>query len=495
MIPDLAERAAETVRAPRNKAARIFRSLAFADFIGGAAAVLLAYFSALLYVYHTQAGNNVSFFVFFKTSPNVHMRNYIENFPRYAFAFFAVHTVVNWLFGQFEQRKKFDRYRYFYPSMISGLVAVGGVVLLSWMMKSTWHMRGFFTMLAFSQILFSILVGYLTREIVGFLFAKKLCERAGALLVGDDKTSKTAQILSQQGKLGAYEIVRQVPAPPQGADVREFLGKIFAETPGIDAVFVFGANIGRDAKMELVVESALAGKYAKATLRLHENSLLSSPDFIADERITHFDCPRSAREGEQVRMIGATLLAALALLPLMILHPIIALLIRADSNGATVFKQKRYGLFGEKFTMAKYRTMLANAEDARRKLGHLNENDGGLFKIKTDPRITKTGSWLRKSSLDELPQFLNILRGEMLFVGPRPLPCDDLTSYKNRWQSARFFCKPGITGVWQVAGRAHVKFDEMCEMDIWYALNRSLRFDLMIIWRTVKSVVFGVGAY
>jgi len=356
-------------------------------------------------------------------------------------------------------------------------------------------MRGFFTVMVVAHIPISVIVGKTADLLARRMYKWGWMRKAGVLLVGVGETADMAEAKSEAGELGAYRVVRRALSPPKGADMRAFLAENFAAEPDIDAVFAFGKDMDADSLMELVVESALAGKYTKTVMPVYEKAVFIRHDWLGDERVIHFGSLREAEDFAAVQSVLCGFVAALSLVFLFVPHFIVSLLVKCDSRGGALFKQERYGLLGKKFTIFKYRTMCDGAEDKRDELEHLNENDGGLFKIKTDPRVTKTGYWLRKSSIDELPQVLNIVRGEMCFVGPRPLPCYDLDEFDDRWQSARFLSKPGLTGLWQVAGRAHVKFDEMCKMDIWYSLNRSFRLDVILLWKTIKTVVFGVGAY
>ena len=490
MIPDLVQRAATT---PKNKSVWVFKKLMFADLIGDAAVVFISYACALWYVaWKLGAGSVMD--VFNKTEYSF-LHLYTKRFPEYFILFFLFRAVMMWLMGRVSQRKKFEPFYELYASLICSVMMMICVWFLGWAEKSFWHMRGFFMTIAVSSIPVSFFMTAATDAFTKFMYKHKFLKKVDALLIGDGKIADIAEAFSKSRKLGAYNIIRRVATPPKGVDARRFLETQFEETPGIDAVFIFGQNMNSETIMEFVVESALAGKYSKAALPLRVNRDFVRQDSIGDAFITHFDCPHGTSFVDLPRDIFSRVLAALSMIPLLPLHIVLAALIRNGSTGDALFKQNRFGAFGAKFTMFKYRTMKHDAEEKRPELEHLNENDGGLFKIKSDPRITKEGGWLRKSSLDELPQVINILRGEMLFVGPRPLPCRDMDAYENRWQSARFFSKPGITGVWQTSGRAHVKFDEMCELDIWYSLNRTLRLDLIVIWKTIKSVIFGVGAY
>lgn len=171
---------------------------------------------------------------------------------------------------------------------------------------------------------------------------------------------------------------------------------------------------------------------------------------------------------------------------------IIALLIKIDSRGPVFFLQKRCGKDGREFDMYKFRTMVKDAESLKKELK--NEMDGPMFKMKNDPRVTQIGKALRKWSFDELPQFLNVLKGDMSLVGPRPLAGDEMTG-DNNWKQIRLSVKPGVTGLWQIMGRASGKFSDWVSYDIEYVKKRTLLMDLKILIMTVITVIRNTGAY
>jgi exopolysaccharide biosynthesis polyprenyl glycosylphosphotransferase len=173
---------------------------------------------------------------------------------------------------------------------------------------------------------------------------------------------------------------------------------------------------------------------------------------------------------------------------------VVAILIKLTSPGPVFFVQKRLGLNKRRFFVYKFRTMVADAEQKIRELENLNEVSGPVFKIKNDPRITPLGRFLRKTSIDELPQLFNVLRGEMSLVGPRPLPIRDYEGFNQDWQRRRFSVVPGITCLWQVNGRSSIPFEKWMELDMQYIDQWSLWLDLKILARTIPAVVKGSGA-
>jgi exopolysaccharide biosynthesis polyprenyl glycosylphosphotransferase len=206
---------------------------------------------------------------------------------------------------------------------------------------------------------------------------------------------------------------------------------------------------------------------------------------------------RHTRLGRGPRLIKRGMDILGGVVGLVIFSPLIgaiALAIRWDSNGPIFFRQERLGESERPFEVIKFRSMRVGAEAEQQRLLAMNEADGPLFKIRDDPRLTRVGRWIRRASLDELPQFVNVLRGEMSLVGPRPPLASEVAKYHG-WQRKRLSVKPGITGLWQVSGRSDLAFDEMCLLDIYYIENWSLWLDVRIILRTIPQFFLGKGAY
>lgn len=187
-------------------------------------------------------------------------------------------------------------------------------------------------------------------------------------------------------------------------------------------------------------------------------------------------------------------LSGVSLVVLLPLLACIAAMIRTTSPGPVLFQQTRCGLGGRRFTLYKFRSMINNAEQMRAELHQLNELDGPVFKISDDPRITPVGRWLRRFSLDELPQLWNILRGDMSFVGPRPAVPEEVEQYED-WQRRRLRMRPGLTCTWVLEGRNHLDFNRWMQLDLTYIDNWSLWLDVKIFLRTIPIVLSGRGAY
>ena len=187
----------------------------------------------------------------------------------------------------------------------------------------------------------------------------------------------------------------------------------------------------------------------------------------------------------------------IALLGLILLSPLMlvtAVLIYRGSPGPIIFKQIRVGKNGKEFLMYKFRSMYQDAESRLKELESMNEADGPVFKMAEDPRITKVGKWIRKTSIDELPQLFNVLKGDMSIVGPRPPLPREVAQYSD-WAWGRLAVKPGLTCYWQISGRSDVSFEEWMKLDLKYVEEQSFWTDMEILWKTVGVVLNGKGAY
>ncbi|ROQ40921.1 Undecaprenyl-phosphate galactose phosphotransferase WbaP/exopolysaccharide biosynthesis polyprenyl glycosylphosphotransferase [Frondihabitans sp. PhB188] len=235
---------------------------------------------------------------------------------------------------------------------------------------------------------------------------------------------------------------------------------------------------------ELVIASRLANI---AGPRIHFRPVEGLP--LMHVELPQFDGPKHVmKRATDVTLAG---LALLVLLPLM---AVVAGFIRLGDGGPVFFRQERVGRDGERFTMLKFRTMTVDAEDRLAEIASLSEGNGVLFKMRVDPRVTRVGRVLRKYSLDEIPQLINILGGSMSLVGPRPplpLEVDGYAEHVHR----RLYIKPGLTGMWQVGGRSDLSWEESVRLDLYYVENWSLTVDFVLMWRTVKVILRPEGAY
>ncbi|HEY7483805.1 MAG TPA: sugar transferase [Streptosporangiaceae bacterium] len=215
---------------------------------------------------------------------------------------------------------------------------------------------------------------------------------------------------------------------------------------------------------------------------------------VAGLPLIHVDHPELVGAKRLVKNVFDRIAATVALLFLVPVFLVIAVLVKVTSPGPVLFRQTRVGKDGAEFRMLKFRTMVHDAEQLKNELTTQNETDGVLFKIKSDPRVTRVGSCLRRYSLDELPQLINVMLGEMSLVGPRP-PLPEEAAQYGRVVRRRLVVKPGMTGLWQISGRSDLAWDEAVRLDLQYVENWSLALDMLILWKTVAAVIRGSGAY
>jgi len=259
---------------------------------------------------------------------------------------------------------------------------------------------------------------------------------------------------------------------------------------------IFAVNMQELARLEpLILHCANVGM--KVRVQLEFLPAAYSRIYLEKFRDVELLSLSSAPESELLLFFKRAFDVVLAALSLVLLSPLmftVAAAIRVTSPGPVLFKQTRCGLGGRRFTLYKFRSMINNAEQLRAELHQLNEMDGPVFKISDDPRITRVGRWLRRFSLDELPQFWNILRGDMSFVGPRPAVPEEVDQYEP-WQRRRLRMRPGLTCIWVLEGRNHLDFNRWIQLDLTYIDTWSLWLDAKIFLLTIPIVISGRGAY
>ena len=208
----------------------------------------------------------------------------------------------------------------------------------------------------------------------------------------------------------------------------------------------------------------------------------------------HVDLPQYAGVNHTIKRGIDLALASFAFLLLSPVLGLVALAVRLESPGPVLFRQERIGVAGERFTMFKFRSMVVDAEARLAAIAATNQGAGPLFKLKDDPRITRAGAFIRRYSIDELPQLLNVLNGTMSLIGPRPPLPREVAANEGR-VNRRLLIKPGITGLWQVSGRSNLSWEESVKLDLYYVENWSITTDFVILAKTVRAVLKKDGAY
>lgn len=268
------------------------------------------------------------------------------------------------------------------------------------------------------------------------------------------------------------------------------------ERVGVDAVIVAGPTKGgsryvqelgwklEESATQLILTTGLT---TVAGPRIHSRPVEGLP-------LMHVELPQYSG-GKHVLKRGLDIvLSTAALIALVPVFVLLAVLVRRDSPGPVIFRQERVGRGGKKFLMLKFRSMVETAEDDLASLLHRNEGAGLMFKIRSDPRITRVGAWMRRYSLDELPQFWNVLIGDMSLVGPRPPLQREVDKYPDRVHR-RLYIKPGLTGMWQTNGRSNLSWRDSVRLDLYYVENWSLTGDLIILWRTAVQMFRPFGSF
>lgn len=313
-----------------------------------------------------------------------------------------------------------------------------------------------------------------------------------AILVGSPAENQGIVDLVREHPEWAIEVLAQLNLSVQSA---EDLEKLLREKPVDVVIFTSGKSCLNEVESAILacevegVEAWLVADFVRTSIsRPAMDELMGKPMIVF----------RSAPDVSWALLfkggfdrVGAAILLVL-LSPLLLA---IALLIKLSSSGPVLFRQQRSGVRGRVFIMNKFRSMVSDAEQLRAELTVFNEMDGPVFKIAKDPRVTGIGRFLRRTSLDELPQLVNVLKGEMSLVGPRPLPVHEVQQFKNPWQRRRLSMKPGITCLWQIAGRNTIGFEEWMRLDLQYIDTWSLWLDFKILVNTIPVVLMGKGAH
>lgn len=337
------------------------------------------------------------------------------------------------------------------------------------------------------------------REIVRRRFAARrssgrLSRRV--LLIGDNtESARFASMFAQEPGLG-YAVVGQID-PATAKDPNELTTMVLAaaRADGAHGVIVATTAIDMQSSNRLVRDLVEAGIHVElsstladiASDRLTVRPLGQFPVVYIEPRRRH----GWRASAKRLFDLSITTLALLALAPVFI---VVSILIKLGSTGPVLFRQERVGRNSEPFKVLKFRTMVTNAEELLDELAEANEGSGPLFKMKDDPRVTKIGAFLRKTSLDELPQLWNVVRNEMSLVGPRPALREEMAEWHPDLY-ARLNVKPGITGMWQVSGRSTTTFEEYTRLDLYYVDNWSLVVDVAILAKTIPAVLSSDGAY
>ncbi len=409
-----------------------------------------------------------------------------------------------WLSGVYRYRHR-RSYAFEVTSVVKALAVAGVVVAtLAFLLKWQFLSRSFLV-LFFATALVLLTAFKILARVLFHLFGERSFEERNIVIVGTGDTARELATVIRANRRWGLRLLGFVAeddsdfaAGESGADetrlgLLEELARIVDRMPVDEVVFaVSRESLPRvDSSIELLEQMGIR-------TRLLVNWVPRSVSRLSLEEFQGFPLlTLSAGPDNEIRLAlrrvfdlavaGAMLLVAS---PLLLLA---CLLVKLEDGGPILFRQVRCGLNGRKFTLLKLRTMVTGADEQKQDLLPLNEMTGPVFKIKRDPRVTRVGAYLRRFSVDELPQLVNVLAGDMALVGPRPPVPDEVAQYQ-RWQRRRLSMKPGMTGLWQVSGRSEVDFEDWMRLDLDYIDNWSFWLDVKILLKTVPAVLSGRGA-
>ncbi|MGI9081723.1 MAG: sugar transferase [Thermoleophilaceae bacterium] len=320
--------------------------------------------------------------------------------------------------------------------------------------------------------------------------------RRRAVLVGSGShIDAVAHALKDSAQVEAFGYVSLTPRKSDGLRDFHSLEALERHFDAIDEVLIADPAFPQEQAVELVDRCHRRGirvRVAPSTMEI----LMDRVEFVPGQSLPLFELKPPVFEGIDFVVKRAFDIAGAVIL-LILLAPVLAaitLAIKMDSRGRVLFHSMRPGIGGRPFACLKFRTMRPGAEGMQEELERRNEMGGAIFKIREDPRVTRVGNFLRRWSLDELPQLFNVVRGEMSLVGPRPLPQRDYDRLED-WHRKRYLVLPGLTGLWQVSGRSELDFDELVRLDFLYLERWSVFLDLTILLKTVPAVVRAKGAW
>jgi len=386
---------------------------------------------------------------------------------------------------------------------VARAVAICSVALLVAAAIGNWPTIGLRTIGSFGLVAFVIVSGVRIALRYNLRWLRQRGVNVKSLLIvgGGSRGRAFAAHINRRHDLG-YKILGYVDNDPGYANGARYLGTIeelpqLMSTEVIDEVAVALPIKSHYEQIERAVglleeqgitAHVLSDMFPQKLARAH------SVDFDGMPIVTLGSVPPFSWRTEAKRLIDLFV----AVVMLIVSAPVLlaaAIAIKLDSRGPIFFVQERVGFNKRRFRMIKFRTMAIDAEARMKDLEHLNEKQGTpIFKIKNDPRITRVGRWLRKTSIDELPQLINVFVGDMSVVGPRPLSVRDATRMEEAWQKRRFSVKPGLTCLWQVSGRSNLSFEQWMQLDLDYIDQWSLKLDASILLRTIPAIVLARGA-
>jgi exopolysaccharide biosynthesis polyprenyl glycosylphosphotransferase len=420
---------------------------------------------------------------------------YAESGPRIFLILAATLTFLYGFLGLYEGPRFIRRRNTGLALALANAVALGLFYGYFYLTRNQFHPRGVFATL----LLLNTMLAMLMRSGAGVLLQATGWDNCPAVLAGSGREADGIARLTAVARRQRVRVVQRVETGPE-TPVADLLARIEEAVRSSGAALVICAvkrlNVREIMEvLDLTARLGVAAKILSDSMNVLAREARLPVDVVYGMPLAHFDLPRVSGLYPAIKRASSVAVAAAALVLLAPLMGLIALLIRLTSPGPALFVQERMGVNRRPFPMYKFRTMHNRAEELQAAFEEFNEASDALFKIRDDPRVTPVGRLLRRFSLDELPQLLNVVRGEMTLVGPRPLPRRDFESYYEEWHYQRHGGLPGLTGLWQVSGRSDLGFENMCILDVYYLRNAGFMLDLRLLLRTAGVVLFARGAY
>jgi len=485
----------------KRKITRLWLFQFFADFT----AIVCAYFTTLLIRFHSEIGEK--FFTFVNKS--LHAREtgalddmfesfYLESAPRIIILLLLTLCVLYALRDLYPGKRFLRKRPIAWNVIVANMLALAVFFIYFYLRRNIFHPRSFFVTVIFFNIIYCIWFRTIVDKFITTLRSRFSFDRSRAVMIGmEGDADFLGKLIDTTHPHGIY-VADRIKGEP-GENFEKMLGKLEESVSrhGADLIICEDRRFSVTQIMRILQVAERMDTSVKV-LSGKMNVLMSQAripvDIIQGIPLVHFEAPRHTNTGRAGRLFSI-LSACLILLVLLPLMSIITLLIRLTSHGPALFVQERIGVNRKPFMMYKFRTMNDKAEELIAQIEEFNESGAGLFKIRKDPRVTAVGRVLRRFSLDELPQLINVIRGEMMILGPRPLPRRDFENYYEEWHYSRHEGLPGLTCLWQVSGRSDIDFHNMCILDVYYLRNRNWILDLKIIIKTFWVVLFAKGAY
>jgi exopolysaccharide biosynthesis polyprenyl glycosylphosphotransferase len=481
--------------------------LALIYWAGDFMAIVASYYAAVVLRFHSSSGSQLFDWmkVFFDASeipvpPGVDYEGfYVISAPRIIFFLCATLSFLYAFLDLYAGR------RFLRPRDVSWNIVKANLIALLlfygyfYLNRNQFHPRSMFVTILFLNVVFGSVVRGMVDAFLRFVRLRLSLDDCAAVLVGDGRAADFIAQLVELRRPNGIRVAERMAVTP-GNDHPRFLEEL-------------GERVQRSgAHMIICAENSLGVGEIMQVLELSENlgvmvKILSDKlevlvtrgrvvvDTVFDAPLVHFNRAPIHRLCLAFKRAYSLVTAVLVLLLCSPLLTLIALLILATSGRPVFFVQERIGINRRPFRIFKFRTMHNRAEELQASVEEFNESGEALFKIRRDPRVTPIGRLLRRFSLDELPQLVNVIKGDMAIVGPRPLPRRDFNNYYEKWHYTRHGGLPGLTCLWQISGRSDIDFHSMCLMDVYYLRNQSPMMDLKIILRTLRVVLFARGAY